>query len=357
MCDPIFRAIDALKEDDTKVIMMTPSGKVFKQNIAYDLSKNKHLIILCGHYEGIDQRFIDECVDEEISIGDFVLTGGELPAMVIASVTNIGLDLLFVVVFHWGVVGAAAATVIAQLFAAFICLAALLKLDALRFEKGEFTFHGGDAKVLLRLALPMVFQNVMICGGGMALQTVINRQSFAFVAGFTASNKLYCVLEAAAVSFGYAITTYTGQNLGAKEYDRIRRGTKSALGICFLTSVLVAGLMFLIGRPSLSLFIASSADPSVMDVALRYLYTMSCTLPILYFLYVYRSALQGMGDTVVPMISGFVELAMRVGAALLLPGLLGEWGIYLAEIMAWAGAAVLLMWGYYYRIGKYTHPQ
>lgn len=272
-----------------------------------------------------------------------------LIAMVIASVTNIGLDLLFVVVFHWGVVGAAAATVIAQLFAAFICLAALLKLDALRFEKGEFTFHGGDAKVLLRLALPMVFQNVMICGGGMALQTVINRQSFAFVAGFTASNKLYCVLEAAAVSFGYAITTYTGQNLGAKEYDRIRRGTKSALGICFLTSVLVAGLMFLIGRPSLSLFIASSADPSVMDVALRYLYTMSCTLPILYFLYVYRSALQGMGDTVMPMVSGLAECAMRVSVAWILTAMIGSDGIYYAEPSAWLGATVILFFSYYYR--------
>lgn len=82
MCDPIFRAIDALKEDDTKVIMMTPSGKVFKQNIAYDLSKNKHLIILCGHYEGFDER-IKSIVDIELSIGDYVLTGGELPSMVV----------------------------------------------------------------------------------------------------------------------------------------------------------------------------------------------------------------------------------------------------------------------------------
>ena len=80
MCDPIFRAIDALKKEDTLVIMMTPSGKVYKQSIAYDLSKYKHIIILCGHYEGFDER-ITTLVDEEISIGDFVLTGGEVPAM------------------------------------------------------------------------------------------------------------------------------------------------------------------------------------------------------------------------------------------------------------------------------------
>jgi len=82
MCDPIFRAVEALKEDDTVVIMMTPSGKVFKQNIAYNLSKNKHLIILCGHYEGFDER-IKTIVDLELSIGDYVLTGGELPSMVV----------------------------------------------------------------------------------------------------------------------------------------------------------------------------------------------------------------------------------------------------------------------------------
>lgn len=82
MCDPIFRAIEALRKDNTLVIMMTPSGKVFKQSIAYDLSKHKHLIILCGHYEGFDER-IKVVVDLELSIGDYVLTGGELPSMVV----------------------------------------------------------------------------------------------------------------------------------------------------------------------------------------------------------------------------------------------------------------------------------
>ena len=80
MCDPIFRAIDALKKEDTLVIMMTPSGKIFKEKIAYDLSKHHHIIILCGHYEGFDER-IKAVVDLELSIGDYVLTGGELPSV------------------------------------------------------------------------------------------------------------------------------------------------------------------------------------------------------------------------------------------------------------------------------------
>lgn len=82
MCEPIFNAIEALRDEDTLVIMMTPSGKTFTQSKALELSTKKHLILLCGHYEGFDER-IKTIIDEQISIGDFVLTGGEVPAMAI----------------------------------------------------------------------------------------------------------------------------------------------------------------------------------------------------------------------------------------------------------------------------------
>ena len=82
MCEPIFRAVEDIKTEDSLVIMLSPSGKVFKQSLALDLSNEKHLILLCGHYEGFDER-IKTIVDMELSIGDYVLTGGEVPAMVI----------------------------------------------------------------------------------------------------------------------------------------------------------------------------------------------------------------------------------------------------------------------------------
>ena len=80
--DPIFSCVDSLKDEDTKVILLTPDGEQYKQKKAYELSKEKHLIIICGHYEGFDER-IRTLVDLEISIGDYVLTGGEIPAMVL----------------------------------------------------------------------------------------------------------------------------------------------------------------------------------------------------------------------------------------------------------------------------------
>ena len=82
MCQPIFDAVKALKTENSKVILLTPGGTLYKQKIAFNLSKEKHLILICGHYEGFDER-IKTVVDTEISIGDYVLTGGEIPAMII----------------------------------------------------------------------------------------------------------------------------------------------------------------------------------------------------------------------------------------------------------------------------------
>ena len=81
-CQPIFDCIKSIRTDESKVIMLTPSGRLYKQSMAYDLSKEKHLILLCGHYEGFDERIKSIC-DMELSIGDYVLTGGEIPAMVL----------------------------------------------------------------------------------------------------------------------------------------------------------------------------------------------------------------------------------------------------------------------------------
>lgn len=89
MAQPIYDCVESLKDDDSFVILLTPSGVPYKQKIAYDLSKKKHLIIICGHYEGFDER-VRVLADLEISIGDYVLTGGEIPAMVLTdSITRL----------------------------------------------------------------------------------------------------------------------------------------------------------------------------------------------------------------------------------------------------------------------------
>ncbi|MCI7738257.1 MAG: MATE family efflux transporter [Lachnospiraceae bacterium] len=280
-----------------------------------------------------------------------------LTAMVIASCTNIGLDLLFVMGFHLGIAGAAAATLIAQGISCIYCFVVLRRVSFLKLKRQDFAIDISLAKRLLRLGMPVMFQDAIISIGGMVLQSVINGFGVLFVAGFTATNKLYGILETAAISYGYAISTFVAQNKGAGNDKRIKAGMRKGITMAFATSVLISVLMFLWGNDILSLFISSEevqAEQEVLQIAHHYLMVMSTFLIILYALHTYRSALQGMGDTVIPMVSGMVEFVMRVSAAIFLPRFIGQEGIFYAEILAWSGACVLLVTVYYKKIALVT---
>jgi len=277
-----------------------------------------------------------------------------LYAMVIGAVFNIFADIFAIRVLNLGIFGAALATVLAQLLSALICLNAVLHIDILHLPKGSLSLRGEHllTKHLLMLGMPMAFQNIVISVGGMVVQAIVNGFGFLYVAGFTATNKLYGTLEIAATGFGHAMATYTGQNLGAKQHKRIKTGLTSGVIMGTIVALLItaAGLVF--GRSVLSLFITGEASQAaqVLEIAYRYLAIMCIFLPILYWLYVYRSVLQGMGDTVVPMLSGVSEFVMRAASVLLLPMLIGEAGIFWAEVAAWAGADVILIPACYRRI-------
>ena len=278
-----------------------------------------------------------------------------LTAMIIASVLNVSLDILFVAGFGWGVAGAAIATVIAQSFSAVYCFLILRRIDIVHLTRADFMPASGMNARLMKLGIPVVFQNIIIGVGGLVVQYVINGYGFLFVAGFTATNKLYGLLEMAAISYGYAIVTYVGQNLGARKIDRIRQGVRSSMLLSLLTSLIISAAMFLFGKNILSLFISGEPQQTqqVLAIAFKYLSIMAAMLWVLYFLYVYRSALQGLGDTLMPMVSGMAEFVMRISAALILPHFIGQDGIFFAEIAAWSGATVILCISYYVRMHKY----
>ena len=280
-----------------------------------------------------------------------------LYAMLAASATNIALDLLFVLAFNWGVRGAAAATVLAQVLASAYCIAAIRKIQVLRMDRSHFKPERPVGQKLFILAAPMAFQNGIIAVGGMVVQSVVNGFGVAFIAGFTATNKLYGVLEVAATSYGYAMVTYTGQNVGAGDKKRVSDGLRAGLLIGMLTSLVITAVMLLFGRNILSCFISSGeeAGGETLEIAFRYLKIMSICLPVLYVLHIVRSTIQGMGNTVIPLISGISELVMRTGAALLLPAIFGQNGILFAEITAWAGADMILVPGYFYGKKKMDH--
>ena len=272
-----------------------------------------------------------------------------LQAMAVASVTNIVLDLLFVMVFQWGIAGAAAATLIAQMVSGLFCLYHIGRLEILRLGRDNLRLRRDESPQLLGLGFPMAFQNCIIAIGGMIVQFVVNGSGVVFIAGFTATNKLYGVLEIAATSYGYAMITYVGQNLGAGRHRRIRQGARAALAIAAVTSLVIAVVMLVFGRVILGCFISGTPQEveQAMETAYFYLSIMSAGLPVLYVLHVVRSAIQGMGNTALPMVSGVVEFIMRTATALYLPLAVGEVGIFFAEPAAWLGADVVLAASYF----------
>ena len=277
-----------------------------------------------------------------------------LYAIVVAALMNVVLDLLFVVGFHWGIAGAAIATVISQVASAVYCYFNVRRIHFIQVRKADLRPGRQLAFQLLKLGFPIALQNAIIAVGSMVVQFVINGFGMLFLAGFTATNKLYGLLEIAASSYGFAVTSYVGQNLGARLVDRIKKGMRSALAIAVITSVIIGAAMLVFGRLIMSLFI--SGDPGEVEaslqIAFHYLSIMAVCLPILYLLYIYRSGLMGLGDTVVPMLSGFAEMVVRMGVVLLLPIWMGQEGVYYAEVGAWTAAAVILAAAYYVRIGN-----
>ena len=280
------------------------------------------------------------------SLGD-----GQTPlnAMIVAALCNIALDILFVLVFHWGIAGAAVATLIAQGISSIYCLGKIQQIDFMCLKKHHFALQPASGCHLVSLGSPMAAQNAIIAIGGMIIQGVVNGYGVAFIGGFTAANKLYGVLEIAATSYGYAMITYVGQNLGASRIDRIKAGMGRAIAVALATSALITAVMLLWGKYIIGAFLSGTPQEvaEAAKVGFTYLSIMSICLPVLYILHVTRSAVQGMGNTVLPMVSGIAEFVMRTGGVLILPALMGENGIFIAEVLAWLGADLILVPSYF----------
>ncbi len=265
-------------------------------------------------------------------------------AITCSAICNILLDVLFVVYFHWGVAGVAIATLIFQALSCLICLVAVLRLPIFKLSRSDLRLSRDVSFGLIKLGLPIAFQNLIISVGGLILQSVVNAQGFIFMAGYNAASRMQGLMEMAGTALRGAVSTFVGQNYGAKKMDRVRLGLRKSVQIAVLMALVIGGAVILCGKPLLRLFIQD--DPAIVEQVLVYGYRFLCfmgaSLFALYLLFVLRSALQGLGDTVTSMFSGVLELFMRSGSALVLPLFMGEWGVYTAGIISWYGAATLL---------------
>lgn len=272
-----------------------------------------------------------------------------LIAMVIAAILNVGLDLIFVLIFRWGVFGAAIASVTAQLFSFIFCLVRIRKIEYVRFEKEDWKFDGKMAKEMLMFGLPIALQMIVIAISGMVFQSAINVKGSIFVAGYTAMNKMYGLLESTAISLGMAASTFFAQNYGAWKKDRVREGVKVSAVISVIMALCVMAVMLTVGKYLLQMFIdaeeAGAAES--LQIGFRYLIIMSAGLVILYLIHVYRNAMQALGNSFWSMISGFAECGVRILMAKVIVLLLGMGTLYFVEPAAWLGALIFIAVPYY----------
>lgn len=263
--------------------------------------------------------------------------------LIIASLVNIGLDFLFILVFKMGVEGAALATVIAQGISAVACLFYMLsKYKDLMPKRSDWKLTLQSAVKHIKVGLPMSFQFVIIAVGIMVLQSAINKMGTNYVAAFAASSKIDQLATQLLVSIGAAMATYTAQNYGAGEFGRIKKGLLMGFFLSMGFSLFGFILMFFFGS-SLCLLFLDSSESIVIGAAATYLKIASAFYPILSCIFLFRNSIQGMGNGIAPVISGAFELVMRVVGAFVFADIFGFTGLCFAAPLAWVvGAAVLI---------------
>lgn len=264
-------------------------------------------------------------------------------SMIISTILNIFLDL--VMVRSMGITGAALATVISQAAGGFINLYAMMHIPLLHMKTADWKRNEALDGKLLKLSLPMMLQNLLISGGGMIVQSRVNVFDLAHIASYSAMNKMFGLLELAAMAYGYALITYISQNFGAHKPDRIRSGLKSSAIIALITSAFVSLLIVGFGRSIAASFL--TGDPKTVEEAanltVQLLRVLAFSLPLLYLLHVIRSALQGLGNTMMPMVSGLAEIAGRLVLAVWGIRMLGWNAIVLTEPVAWIASDLVLV--------------
>lgn len=262
--------------------------------------------------------------------------------LILSSLLNVGLDLLFILKFHMGVAGAAWATVISQLFSAVCCTVwCARKYPILHLKRENFRVEWLFVCSHLNVGVPMAFQFSVTAVGCLVLQSAINVFGSDVIASFTAAGKVESLVTQPLATMGTTMAVYCGQNLGAGRIDRIRKGLRDAICFSMAFSVLAAAVNFFGGAAITGLFM-DEPTREILDYAQQYLNTISVFFPFLGVLFIYRNSLQSMGESFIPLMGGVGEFAARLAAALTLPQLIGYAGICLASPLAWIAAAVPL---------------
>ncbi|MED9967387.1 MAG: MATE family efflux transporter [Blautia sp.] len=268
--------------------------------------------------------------------------------LIISAVLNIILDLVFIIVFHWGAPGAAWATVISQGISGILCLLYIVKyVPELRLKKSDWKLRGNLVKSQISVGIPMGLQFSITAIGTMMVQSALNMLGSYHVAAFTAGNKIENIFTQAYVALGTAMATYNAQNIGAGKLERVRDGFRKANIIGIGYSIITGIVLVTVGKYLSYLFISDNAA-EVIPMVDTYLRCVGIFLIPLHFVNVLRNGIQGMGYGILPMMAGVAELAGRGVTAVIAAERMSYFGTCMASPMAWIIASALLIGMYFY---------
>ncbi len=270
--------------------------------------------------------------------------------MIFSTFSNIVLDLLFILVFKWGIEGAAFATVIAQASAFFTAAWYLNKKHAIiKLSFRKYVFDKKIFRSCIRIGLPTGFQQSLVAFGMMAIMVIVNGFGTNAVAAYSAAIRIDSFAKMPAITFSSALSSFTGQNLGAFREDRAKKGLKITLIFSLIYSAFISVIIIVFGKFLIKLF---TPDPAVITIGQEYLVIVSSFYLLLSVMFTFTGFLRGAGATFIPMLTTLAALyVFRIPMAYFLSDHIGVNGIWWAEPTGWfAGTIILII---YYFTGKW----
>jgi len=272
--------------------------------------------------------------------------------LLIATIVNIVLDLVFTIAFGWGVFGVAFATVIAQFCSWIFGIFYINKnYTFIHIQVFKFKFNKELFGKAMKLGIPSGLQQALFSIGIMIMQALVNSYGSSFIAGFNGANKIDTFAFMPIQSFATAITTYVGQNVGASQLERVKNGTKAGLVLSVTSSVVIGAAIYPLSTLLMRMF---NQNPDVISSGVAYLH---CVLPfylLLALLFILNAVLRGAGEMTIPMVSTFVSLWLaRVPVAYWIAGVWGKEYIYYSYAIGWLIGLIITF--VYYKTGRWKN--
>ena len=311
-------------------LMQTPSDII-------DLSYNYIVVI----FAGIPAIMLYNILSAYLrSLGD---SATPVIFLVISAGLNIGLDLLFIVTFKWGVFGAAFATVLSQAVSGILCLILIIKkFDILRLKRDDWKLDWDYTRYLLIMGLPMGLQYSITAIGSVILQSSVNTLGSTAVASMTAGSRISMFVVCPFDALGSTMATFGGQNVGAGRLDRLGRGLRSAVTLGAIYSALILVVLIFFGRDLILLFVNAS-EVTVIAQAKQFLVTNAAFYLMLALVNIVRFLIQGMGFSGFAVFAGVFEMVARALVGLVFVPIFGFTAACFASPLAWIFADCFLI--------------